>query len=184
MKTVIIASLNPVKINATRGAFAAMFPDEDFTFTGCDVPSEVPEQPMGTEESLRGVHTRLDNAQKACPAAHFFVAFEGGLIDDGQDLLNLFYVGICDRNGRRSIIEGVKHPLPARIAELVRGGMSLGDADDLVFQQKNSKQAGGITGLLTDGALTRIDTHTQLALYALIRFKNPDLYPIEKQKAA
>lgn len=52
MKKVIVASKNPVKINATQSAFEKMFPDEEFSFEGISVPSGVSDQPMSEDETL------------------------------------------------------------------------------------------------------------------------------------
>ncbi|MEM6529629.1 MAG: DUF84 family protein, partial [Chloroflexota bacterium] len=55
----------------------------------------------------------------------------------------------------------------------VRGGMELGDADDIVFGRSNSKQQTGSVGLLTGDALTRETYYLHAVVLALIPFKNP-----------
>ena len=45
--------------------------------------------------------------------------------------------------------------LPPKVIELVQTGMELGDADDQVFGQTNSKQQMGAIGLLTHGVIDR-----------------------------
>jgi non-canonical (house-cleaning) NTP pyrophosphatase len=52
----------------------------------------------------------------------------------------------------------------------------LGEADDLVFGRSNSKQANGAVGLLTDDAVTRTTYYVPAVIFALIPFKNAELY--------
>jgi non-canonical (house-cleaning) NTP pyrophosphatase len=65
----------------------------------------------------------------------------------------------------------------AAIAELVRGGIELGEADDQVFGTQGSKQHNGAVGLLTHDTLTRDGFYAQAVQLALIPFINPHLYP-------
>ena len=66
--------------------------------------------------------------------------------------------------------------LPPRVAELVRGGMELGEADDAVFGRTNSKQNEGAVGILTHGRLTRAAFYAPAVLLALVKFLNPAHY--------
>jgi len=66
--------------------------------------------------------------------------------------------------------------LPQKVAELVRQGMELGEADDIVFGKKNSKQANGAIGILTDDVITRTTYYVPAIIMALIPFKNEELY--------
>jgi non-canonical (house-cleaning) NTP pyrophosphatase len=54
--------------------------------------------------------------------------------------------------------------------------MELGDADDLFYQRKNSKQLNGSVGLLTNDLFTRTSLYVEAVMLALIPFKNPGLY--------
>ena len=62
MEKVIIASLNPVKIESVKIGFQKMFPDKDFEFEGVAVPSGVSDQPMSNKETLTGAVNRAVNA--------------------------------------------------------------------------------------------------------------------------
>lgn len=50
MKKIVIASNNPVKINATLTGFQQMFPNEQFEIKGVSVPSGVKDQPKNDSE--------------------------------------------------------------------------------------------------------------------------------------
>jgi non-canonical (house-cleaning) NTP pyrophosphatase len=56
MKTIVVASTNPVKLQAARSGFARMFPDETFTVEG--VCARRSDQPMSDEETLQGAPSR------------------------------------------------------------------------------------------------------------------------------
>ena len=68
-KKVIVASHNPVKINAVQAAFATMFPGDTVTVTGVTISSGVAEQPLSDAETYQGAFNRAVNAQKAVPMA-------------------------------------------------------------------------------------------------------------------
>ena len=67
--------------------------------------------------------------------------------------------------------------LPPKVAELVRQGVELGEADDRVFGCSNSKQQNGAIGLLTDDAIDRVGLYVPAVIFAFIPFKNAGLYP-------
>jgi non-canonical (house-cleaning) NTP pyrophosphatase len=54
--------------------------------------------------------------------------------------------------------------------------VELGEADDRVFGCNNSKQQNGAIGLLTGDAVDRAGLYVPAVIFALIPFKNPELY--------
>ena len=66
--------------------------------------------------------------------------------------------------------------LPKQIVDLIDEGKELGEADDIVFQQSNSKQKSGAVGILTNNVIDRTKYYTEAVIFALIPFKNTDLY--------
>ena len=85
MKKVVIASKNPVKINATKKAFERVF-NNQFEFEGFSADSLVSDQPMNNLETLTGAMNRLKNIKHL--KADYFVSIEGGvdLLDDNYEL--------------------------------------------------------------------------------------------------
>lgn len=59
MKRVIVASTNPVKINSVEMGLSRMFPEVVFKVEGVSAPSNVSDQPMSEEETLRGAINRV-----------------------------------------------------------------------------------------------------------------------------
>ena len=68
-----VGSMNPVKLGAIREVMAGVFPEA--VFVPVAVPSEVPDQPLGLEETLRGARNRAKNAFADC---FLSVALESG----------------------------------------------------------------------------------------------------------
>lgn len=66
--------------------------------------------------------------------------------------------------------------LPDKLSQLVKLGMELGDADDIVFGLSNSKQQNGAVGILTKNLITRKQLYSPAVILALIPFVNSDLY--------
>ncbi len=176
MKRVYIASANPVKIAATRRGFETIFPNEQFEVLSRKNEVFVVSQPMGDKETLEGAWKRANNIRELAPDADYWVGIEGGCTDQPGGLSAFAWVVVLDaqRCGRGRSGEFF---LPEKVAQLVRRGMELGDADDQVFSRNNSKQNNGAIGLLTDNAIDREGLYVPAVIFALVPFKNPELYP-------
>lgn len=172
MTLVVIASENPVKIDATRQGFASMYPETAFEFEGISVASGVSDQPLSRDETLQGALNRANNAKVSVPDADYVVGIEGGLeeIDGRFEVFAWVVVLHKDTIGRAQT--GIFY-LPDEVAQLIHDGQELGHADDIVFGQHNSKQQNGSIGLLTDNALTRTSYYVSAVIMALIPFKKP-----------
>lgn len=179
-KQIVVASKNPVKINAALEGFQDMFPDNTYTARGINVPSGVPEQPFSDTETLQGAHNRAQNAREQEPQADYWIGIEGGVEDTPDQtagtLQSFAWVVIIDREERRiGKARTAAYYQPEEVARLVRGGMELGHADDVVFGRSNSKQSNGNVGLLTGDVINREGYYIQAVILALIPFKNRNL---------
>jgi len=173
---IVVASENPVKIDATKRAFETLFPDVTVEMTSVSVESGVSDQPTSDEETRHGARIRAANANLAVPDADFWVGMEGGIeLIDGQ-LMAFAWMAVQGPTGDVSEARSVTLPLPPAVKELVESGLELGDANDQVFATVNSKQGGGAYGLLTGGLYTRESVYRQTLIIALIPFVNA-LYP-------
>ena len=176
MKKIIIASKNPVKINATLIGFQKMFPNEQFEIEGVSVPSGVKDQPKNDSETFSGAWNRADNACKEKPDADFCVGIEGGIEEKNSDMEAFAWVVIKAKAGGFGKGRTGTFFLPPQIAELIKQGKELGEADDIVFGRTNSKQENGAVGILTDNVVDRTKYYTEAVVLALIPFKNKKLY--------
>lgn len=177
MPRLIIASTNPVKIAAAENGFRRLFPAQAIETRSVAVPSGVSVQPRTDTETLQGALNRATNAQRAVPDADYWFGIEGGLEDDGADMLAFAWI-VVQSHDRISKGRTGAFCLPRAIVDLVRQGKELGEADDLIFGQSNSKQAAGAVGLLTDNVIDRARLYEHAVILALIPFKNEALYAI------
>lgn len=175
MKTIIIASNNPVKIQAALQGFQRMFPAEEFTIRQLSVPSGVNSQPFTDQETYLGASNRVDAAFQMDPQADFWVGIEGGVEEQDGELSAFAWIVIRSKN-RRSRSRSGTFLLPKKLADLIRQGIELGEADDIVFNRSNSKQANGAIGILTGNVIDRTDLYLHAVILALVPFKNDDLY--------
>lgn len=173
--TVVVASRNPVKINAVLDSFQRMFPHYHFTAAPLDVSSGVADQPMSDEETLNGAYNRVENAFAAKPEADFWIGIEGGIAKIENSLAAFAWVVVKGKDLTGKARSGLFF-LPPAVQELIDQGMELGTADDIVFGHSNSKQKGGAVGLLTDGVVDRKELYEQAVILALIPVKNKALY--------
>ena len=179
-RRIIVASKNPVKITAALEGFQRMFPSNKYTPHGISVPSGVPEQPFSDIETLQGALNRAQNAREQEPQADYWIGIEGGVEDTPDQtagtLQSFAWVVIIDREvGKTGKARTAAYYQPEEVAKLVRGGMELGHADDMVFGRSNSKQANGNVGLLTGDLIGRKAYYEQAVVLALIPFRNETL---------
>mgnify|MGYP001764372203 CR=1 FL=1 len=182
MKRIIVASQNPVKLQAVMQGYASLFPDETLSVEGVSVDSGVSAQPFSDQETLQGARQRAENARSVCPEADLWVGVEGGVADDG-DITAFAWVVVLSHS-QEGKAKTATFYLPEGIAELTREGVELGDADDIVFGRSNSKQQNGAIGLLTDDVIDRAGLYQPAVVMALLPFKHPVLYHEKQERHA
>ena len=175
MKTIIVASTNPVKLTAAVEGFDAMFPDEEFRVQPAKTVPSISVQPMSDAETLQGANERAHLVQQAYPDADYWVGIEGGAEEYQGQLGTFAWVVVLDRERMGKGRSG-EFFIPEKVAALVRQGVELGEADDRVFGCNNSKQQNGAIGLLTGDAVDRAGLYVPAVIFAHIPFKNPELY--------
>lgn len=174
---VIVASVNPAKVEAVRVAVAAMFPGTELQVEGLYVPSGVSEQPMTDAETYEGAMNRAENAMKERPDADFWVGIEGGVEEHWCGEMGAFaWVVARSKEGTYGKGRTSMFFVPPKVADMVRGGTGLGAADDIVFGKVNNSEKGGVVGSLTGDVVDRKAYNVQAVAHAFIPFKNPDLY--------
>lgn len=173
---VIISSKNPVKISSIQRGFDKVFVHTDFEYIGISVSSDVSDQPMTAEETYQGALNRIKNAKIGYPNADYYCGLEGGLeLFDGQ-LYAFAWIIVEDNHGLIGKARTSSFVLPNKITELIDQGMELGDADDIVFKDSNSKQKQGAVGILTHDIIDRAGYYTEAVVLALIPFVNKELF--------
>lgn len=178
MPHIMVGSQNPVKMQAALLAFQRVFrdlPQDAWTLTSVTVPSGVADQPMGDGETLRGARNRAEAARLAYPDADYWIGQEGGCANENGVMTCFAWMVVISHEGQVGQACTARFQLPEEVATLVRGGMELGHADDMVFGRHNSKQGDGSVGLLTGGAINRTEYYVHALICALVPFRNPSL---------
>ncbi|KAJ6443472.1 NTPase [Purpureocillium lavendulum] len=117
----------------------------------------------------QGTHHHQGSAAGADGMTAAATAAAGGPIE------SFAWVVVVGKDGRVGRARTAAYYLPEETAKLLREGMELGHADDLIHGRTNSKQHSGSVGILTDDAVDRAGYYTQAVVLALIPFKNPKL---------
>lgn len=172
---IVVASKNPAKIRAALRAFGRVFPDRRFEVEGVSAASGVSRQPMSDAETLLGARNRAEAARRAVPDADFWVGMEGGVEEHPAGLASFAWIVVLSDSRVGQGRSGVFF-LPEPVARMVRSGIELGDANDRVFGRTGSKLEEGAIGLLSRGAMDRVELYEHATVLALLPFVDPELY--------
>ena len=175
MKHVVIASLNPVKLQAVDSGFQKMFAEEHFNIEALRVDSGVSDQPRTDEETFQGALARASAAGEQVTKADFWVGIEGGIEDTRQGMRAFAWVVVISGDMIGKARTGSFY-LPQKVSDLIRGGMELGEADDIVFERNNSKKEEGAIGILSGNVIDRARLYEHAVVLALVPFINKELY--------
>jgi inosine/xanthosine triphosphatase len=170
---VIVASRNPIKIDAVKEAFQSFY--REVLVEGVDTVSGVSDQPLTEKETLSGARNRAMEAEKMIPQADFWIGIEGGIQAMDNGLFAFAWIVVIS-GGKTGEARTATFLLPKKVSNLIEGGLELGAANDIVFHQSNSKQKTGAVGLLTHNHINRMELYRQAVVLALIPFINPGLY--------
>ncbi|TKB51627.1 non-canonical purine NTP phosphatase [Ferrimonas sediminicola] len=177
-KTLLVASCNPVKINAARRALERAFPHCQWQVKGLSVPSGVDEQPMGDTETRVGTINRMEAILQE--SADFYVAFEGGYDRIHGQGFTFAYIAASDGNqtqiGRSGLL-----PLPELVSRRLEQGEELGPLMDELFNDHNIRQKGGAMGILTNNLVDRTSIYSDTLCLLLAPFLHPELYANSRQ---
>ena len=170
---IAVGSRNPAKLEPARLVLSSAFPQLEVI--GLDVPSGVPDQPVGWAETRLGARTRAQNAL-AAPGAVFGVGLEGGVArdDDGVWLVSL--AAVAHRDGRMGLACGGTILLPDTVGARVLAGEELGLVIDDLAGETGTNTRGGAIGFLTLGRHSRRDMWVNALQMALPPFLRPELY--------
>lgn len=169
MIKVVVASTNPVKIQAVQEAFTPFF-NNSFEVEGFEVSSGIKEQPLSDQETFIGASNRVDNLKKKYPGADFYIGIEGGVDLFGGNYFHGFGWVYILSGDKVSFSRSSTFPLTAEISQMIQEGKELGPITDELFGLKESKKKGGIIGVLTNGVVDRKELYIQPIQFALIPF--------------
>jgi len=165
-----VGSLNPVKVRATRKVLSELY--DDLEVTAADVGSGVPEQPW-EGDTRKGA---MNRAARALGAADLGIGLEAGVFETPDGLYDVQYCAVLDRRGVYSIGHGMGFRYPTKVAELVRGGRTVGAAIKELYGSERDGRKDGAIGYLTCGAMDRTALAEQAVMAAMVPRIRKELY--------
>ena len=129
-----------------------------------------------------GAKNRAEAAAKMMEGCDFAVGLEGGIVDDCEGVMwcMAWMAVLCpseaDQGRRWGVARTGAFPLPPLMAALVRKGVELGIADDIVTKREDSKLGGGTVGVLTNEIIPRGKYYETAIILAMTRFIQEDVF--------
>lgn len=167
---VVVASQNPVKVDATRRGFAKMFPQVALHVQSVAAASGVRHQPLSDAETLQGAMNRTRHAAQLVPQADYWVGIEGG-VEERQGSMEAFAWIVVAAPHLLGQSRTGTFSLPAGVAALIRQGWELGTAVEELYGRSQVKHTTGAVGVLTDGVIDRVQLYEHAVVLALVPFK-------------
>ncbi len=159
---IAVGSLNRVKVEAVRNVMERIY--GDVRITAVDVQGGVPEQPF-EGQTREGAENRARNALDGHDMA---VGIEAGVFEFPDGLYDIQHCAIVDKNGRITYGQGSGFRYPDDIADLVRGGSTVGDAVKALYGNDKIGKKQGAIGMLSRGLLDRLGLTEQSVTAAMI----------------
>jgi inosine/xanthosine triphosphatase len=174
---VLVGSLNKVKLEAVKEAFARYFPGVEVT--GVGIESGVPGQPVD-EQTFEGARNRALKLQeinrKQGLDSRFCVGIEGGVLELFSRWFAVGVICIIDDKSRIGYGTSPLFELPEDIIRHLLGSTELGDVMDQLTGERNTKQNQGAVGYFTRGVMDRKGIYIDGLVAALVPFLNEGLY--------
>ncbi len=122
---IILGSNNHDKVEIIKKALEQLH--LEIEVEGVKVASEITDQPLDKETTLKGSQNRARNARKAKPNAEFYFGLEGGLHDYGEGYHLVTFATLIDKSGNEYTGEGVEIHLPEKVSAEVKNGGWFGE---------------------------------------------------------
>ena len=159
---VAVGSINQVKVAAVRTVMEKVY--GDVRITAVDVQSGVPPQPF-EEQTHQG---SVNRARAALGDHDMAVGIEAGVFEMLDGLYDIQHCTIISKDGRETYGHGSGFRYPDAIADLVRKGMTVGDAVKEVYGNIEIGKKQGAIGLLSNGLIDRKTLTEQSVTAAMI----------------
>ncbi len=159
---IAVGSINQVKVAAVRTVMEKVY--GDVRITAVDVQSGVPPQPFEGQ-----THQGSENRARAALGDHdMAVGIEAGVFEMLDGLYDIQHCTIISKDGKVTYGQGSGFRYPDSIAELVRNGMTVGDAVKVVYGNTEIGKKQGAIGLLSKGLIDRKTLTEQSVTAAMI----------------
>jgi inosine/xanthosine triphosphatase len=175
---IFVGSHNPVKINSVINASSETWPD--VVVEGFDVPSDVPEQPIGDKITKIGAINRAksvlteglkkyeSNGQIFADDEVVGVGLEGGVFDDDEgQMWSTVWAVVIDKTGFMEFANGARFKVPDIVSEKIRAGEEMGPTIAKVVGEADIRKKQGMIGIATKGFIDRTEEYQGIVKLAL-----------------
>lgn len=159
---IAVGSTNQVKVEAVRTVMERIY--GNVRVIPADVSSDVPSQPFG-DDTYKGA---VNRAKAAIGDHALAVGIEAGVFEMYGHLYDVQHCAIVDKNGVVTVGMSSGFRYPDKIADLVRGGMTVGDAMAAAYGGPVRGQRDGAIGMLSKGQLDRKTLTEQSVTAAMV----------------
>ncbi len=162
-----IATRNEVKVRATESAVKSLCNIKEFLVV--DPPSNLPKQPVGSIQVVKGA---LNRAITAYNHADLGIGIEAGPIEfySSTGFLEIQVAIVIGPNGKLSIGLSPGFELPQGLLDAMLSGKELGEL--VSHGQEDLGELIGYIGVLTRGRVTRYDLTVHAVTMALTPWAN------------
>jgi len=160
--SVAVGSMNQVKVEAVRTVMERIY--GNVRVIPAVVESGVPDQPFGPETYDGAVN----RARAALGEHKLGVGIEAGVFEMYGHLYDVQHCAVVDRNGTITVGMSSGFRYPDKVADLVRAGMTVGDAMAKAYGGSSRGQKEGAIGILSKGQLDRKSLTEQSVTAAMV----------------
>ena len=186
---VLVASKNPIKIQATKEAFDEYFPD--VKITSIDINNLDPKndfkkqlqwmnQPVGELETCEYSQERVKLIKNNYPNFDYYIGLEGGITQTRFGSYRIIVFCTIADPVHIETVRGCEIPLPIHWYEALTADplLELGNIVEEASGIQNIKQKQGAIGFFTHNKINRKDILKETLIMCLIPFQNKTLFQI------
>jgi inosine/xanthosine triphosphatase len=182
---VIVGSKNPVKIKAVKNVLRSFF-GRKLRVKGVKVDLNLPKQPIGLEETIKGAIKRAKFALDFEKNVDYGIGIEAGLIKvpyTTSGYMDQQITAILDRNLYLTIGASSMFELPKSIVEsIIKKNSEMEEVIEEFFGIKDIGKKQGAIGYFSYGKINRLKLTEQSVIMALIPRMNKRIYGLSSLK--
>jgi inosine/xanthosine triphosphatase len=183
---VIVGSENPVKIKAVKNVLKSFF-GRKLRVKGVKVDLNLPKQPIGLEETIKGAIKRAKFALDFEKNVDYGIGIEAGLIKVPYTIsgyMDQQITAILDRSLCLTIGASSMFELPKSIIEnIIKKNSEMEEVIEEFFGIKNIGKKQGAIGYFSYGKINRLKLTEQSVIMALIPRMNKRVYGLSSLKS-
>ena len=186
---ILLASTNPNKIEGTRRAFLE-FPEVFSTANELKIhaekfPSNVPDQPLGYEQTILGAYNRALNAKNFDTKGEYdlYVGIESGIVFIKNFPHVVTYACVLHKSGNFYFGSSALFPLPKTVIETLAKREELAVFAERLTKTHDVRSKTGIVGYLFKNKYIRSDVNTLAVKGALAGFIRAEKFNVKVDKS-